>query len=200
MEFGFSCSKVLQANSQGFAILESKSKPRVNLNLIKSTVPRQASTGVAIYESNSSNPIDQIIDRMGMASSKAQQLPTQITSASKFFSTSDNKIYFKVQETKCIGFLKTGTRNLFQNRLGSIKEIRPICVLDFYVHESVQRGGHGKVIFEYMLRDLNVTPDMLAYDRPSIKLLSFLAKHYGLKQYERQSHNFVVFEQYFSTP
>lgn len=99
--------------------------------------------------------------------------------------------------------MKTGTRNLFQNRYGSIKEIRPLCVLDFYVHESMQRGGHGKEIFELMLQDKNVTPKELAYDRPSPKLLNFLAKHYGLKQFERQSHNFVVFDAYFdsgSTP
>ena len=31
--------------------------------------------------------------------------------------------------------------------MGSIKELKPLCVLDFYVHESVQRGGIGKVTY-----------------------------------------------------
>jgi len=45
--------------------------------------------------------------------------------------------------------LKTGKRKLFiRNQIGKIHEITPICVLDFYVHESVQRGGFGKVIYD----------------------------------------------------
>lgn len=31
--------------------------------------------------------------------------------------------------------------------MGSIKELTPTCVLDFYVHESCQRNGIGKVAF-----------------------------------------------------
>lgn len=27
-----------------------------------------------------------------------------------------------------------------------------LCVLDFYVHESAQRNGHGYQLFEYMLQ------------------------------------------------
>lgn len=48
-----------------------------------------------------------------------------------------------------------------------------------------------------MLRDQNISPEKLAYDRPSPKLVCFLAKHYGLKNYERQTHNFIVFDDYF---
>ena len=132
------------------------------------------------------NPVDEILDRMGNASAKAQQLPSIITTANKFYCTNDNKIFIRAQGNKCIGFLKTGKRNLFQRcGGGDIKEIKPLCVLDFYVHESIQRGGHGKALFELMLRDEGVSPAQLAYDRPSPKLLSFLAKHYGLKNYDR---------------
>lgn len=35
-------------------------------------------------------------------------------------------------------------------------EMNPLSVLDFYVHESVQRGGHGKDLFEKMLAHENV--------------------------------------------
>jgi alpha-tubulin N-acetyltransferase 1 len=50
-------------------------------------------------------------------------------------------------DNKAIGFLKMGKKNLFiRNNIGTIKEISPLCVLDFYVHESQQRSGNGKVI------------------------------------------------------
>lgn len=75
--------------------------------------------------------------------------------ASKFYGT-DQKIYFKVDgrvifitisnNQNCIGILKIGHKNLFHRDItGNIREIKPMCVLDFYVHESVQRGGIGKV-------------------------------------------------------
>jgi len=36
------------------------------------------------------------------------------------------------------GFLKIGVKTLFhRDYTGNIKEIKPLCVLDFYVHESV---------------------------------------------------------------
>ena len=73
-----------------------------------------------------------------------------------------------------------------------------MCVLDFYVHESVQRGGQGKQIFEEMLYREGVRAEKLAYDRPSEKLIGFLGKHYGLKNYVAQNNNYVVFSAYFS--
>lgn len=139
---------------------------------------------------------------MGVASQKAQSLPVAITTATKFFG-SPNRIYMQIdcKQSKVLGFLKTGERKLFiRNDGGNIKEILPICVLDFYVHESCQRGGIGKKLFELMLNREYVTPEKLAYDRPSSKLFSFLAKHYNLKQYVPQNNNFVVFNQYFTGP
>ena len=71
-------------------------------------------------------------------------------------------------------------------------------MLDFYVHESRQRQGVGKRLFEFMLEHQGVRPHRLAYDRPSPKLLGFLGKHYNLKNYTPQANNFVVFKRYFS--
>jgi alpha-tubulin N-acetyltransferase 1 len=83
-----------------------------------------------------------------------------------------------------VGILKVGVKKLFiRNDFGAIKEISPLCVLDFYVHESVQRGGQGKALFEKMLDAEGVKPEKFGYDRPSEKLLGFLAKHYGLKRF-----------------
>jgi hypothetical protein len=43
-----------------------------------------------------------------------------------------------------LGLLKTGKKNLFyRNGMGQIKQLEPLCILDFYVHESCQRGGIG---------------------------------------------------------
>lgn len=94
--------------------------------------------------------------------------------------------------------LKIGNKKLFiRDEVGNVKEIEPLCVLDFYVHESCQRTGFGKYLFEYMLDNEKIEPYKMGYDRPSEKLLSFLKKHYGLEHYVPQVNNFVVFNSYF---
>ena len=80
-----------------------------------------------------------------------------------------------------------------------MKEIKPICVLDFYVNENVQRGGHGRALFDVMLQTYRTTPERLAYDRPSNKLLGFNAKHWGLKRYVSQNNNYVIYDAYFDS-
>jgi len=86
-----------------------------------------------------------------------------------------------------------------QNECGAFKEIEPICVLDFYVHEGMQRKGVGSILFEYMLQYENTNAAKLGYDRPSSKLIGFLKTRYGLSEYIPQSNNFVVFRRYFSS-
>ena len=85
-----------------------------------------------------------------------------------------------------------------RDEIGNIKEIEPMSVLDFYVHESYQRTGYGKFLFETMLDKERLEPNKIAYDRPSKKLLKFLKKHYGLANYVSQANNFVVFSSYFT--
>lgn len=78
------------------------------------------------------------------------------------------------------GLLKVGTKNLYVfDENGDTKQVAALCVLDFYVHESRQRAGLGKEMFELMLDRENVAPQKLAIDRPSDKLIAFLRKHYG---------------------
>lgn len=50
-----------------------------------------------------------------------------------------------------------------------------------------------------MLEAESVKPEKLGYDRPSEKLLGFLAKHYGLKRYVPQNNNYVVYNAYFES-
>lgn len=107
-------------------------------------------------------------------------------------------MYLKVDGRKAIGFIKTGTRKLFiRNRANALIEMTPLCVLDFYVSERCQRGGFGKEIFDAMLNTEQTLASKLAYDRPSGKLLPFLAKHFGLKSYVPQNNNYVVYDEYF---
>jgi len=74
-----------------------------------------------------------------------------------------------------LGFLKVGEKRLFvSDPRGNTVEIEPCCVLDFYVHESCQRGGIGSELFARFLEEEDHRPARLAYDRPSHKLKSFL--------------------------
>lgn len=51
-----------------------------------------------------------------------------------------------------IGILKVGTKNLFIYDMHGVQhEMAPLCVLDFYVHESRQRQGCGRKLFDFML-------------------------------------------------
>lgn len=53
----------------------------------------------------------------------------------------------KLDGNKAIGFIKIGIKKLFfWNEMNKIKELKPLCLLDFYVNEEYQRNGFGKVI------------------------------------------------------
>jgi len=82
--------------------------------------------------------------------------------------------------------LRTGVKRLFVTERGQWRELTPVCVLDFYVHESCQRQGVGLKLFEHFLAAERQSPARLAYDRPSPKLLGFVSKHYGLKSFTPQ--------------
>ena len=49
-----------------------------------------------------------------------------------------------------------------------------------------------------MIDKEQIEPRKLGYDRPSVKFLNFLNKHYQLKEYVQQNNNFVVFKDYFN--
>ncbi|XP_041081781.1 alpha-tubulin N-acetyltransferase 1 isoform X2 [Polyodon spathula] len=144
-----------------------------------------------------------VIDELGKASAKAQQLQVPITSAVKMQSSRHHLYVLKDGEANngrgvAIGFLKVGYKKLFVlDHGGAHNEVEPLCVLDFYVHESLQRHGYGKRLFNHMLENERVEAHLLAYDRPSQKFLSFLRKHYGLAASIPQVNNFVVFDGFF---
>jgi len=133
MQFNFNCEQILGCNNEGFAILEG-------------SFPKAVKPGHTLY-------VNEILDSMGYLSSKvkniynqkAQCLNTVITSSQKFF-LSNHRIFMKARDNSVIGYIKVGTKKLFvRDHLANYYEITPLCVLDFYVHDSQQRGGHGKV-------------------------------------------------------
>lgn len=146
-----------------------------------------------------------VIDAMGAASAKAQGLHNVITTAQKFFAS--NQTLYIMKDGGCnsgkgaaIGIIKVGHKVLFlADTSGVLHEVEPLCVLDFYVHESRQRTGCGKRLFETMLEAEQKRAFEVAIDRPSPKFLSFLKKYYNLQSYVKQANNFVVFDQFFTT-
>ncbi|XP_052790660.1 uncharacterized protein LOC128224721 isoform X2 [Mya arenaria] len=146
----------------------------------------------------------EVIDRMGEASSKAQGLYNVITTGRKL-QLSEHHLYIMKDANgnggkgAVVGILKIGPKKLFvYSHHGAVHEMEPMCVLDFYVHESRQRMGCGRKLFDFMIQDIGVTPVHLAIDRPSFKFSQFLSKHYNLRAEIPQVNNFVVFEGFFS--
>ncbi|XP_047370172.1 alpha-tubulin N-acetyltransferase-like isoform X1 [Vespa velutina] len=147
--------------------------------------------------------LSKILDDMGEASAKAQGLSKSITSAVKLRDT-DHIVYLFVDNEannnlgSVVGLLKTGSKNLFMfDETGANYQLRPRCILDFYIHESRQRMGLGNILYQYMLSEENIRPVKLAIDRPSEKFLAFLQKHYGLTKIITQNNKFVVFQGFF---
>ncbi|KAG0360186.1 touch receptor neuron protein Mec-17-domain-containing protein [Gamsiella multidivaricata] len=93
------------------------------------------------------------------------------------------------------GMLKIGEKKLFiVDKSGTMHEQEVCCVLDFYVDDSCQRRGYGKLLFDYMLKVENIEPAQIAYDRPSPKLYRFLSKYFRLERHLPQPNMFAIFE------
>ncbi|XP_066155109.1 alpha-tubulin N-acetyltransferase-like isoform X1 [Euwallacea fornicatus] len=147
--------------------------------------------------------VTQIINAMGEASAHAQGLTKPITTADRL-RNSEHRLYLLIDQDAnngkgaVTGMLKTGEKSLYVfDREGQHYQLSPPCVLDFYVHESRQRSGFGRQLFEHMLHKEKIEPMRMAIDRPSEKFLGFLQKHYGLSTPVKQMNNYVVFDGFF---
>lgn len=150
-----------------------------------------------------------VLEALGKNSAVAQGLKKPVTLGHPYLC--GQRIYLLADGHAALGLIKVGTKKLYvappplAQRKGrsmtqvqdALQEINPVCALDFYVHESCQRHGYGKLIFDTMLREERLCPAQLAYDRPSPKLIGFLAKHFRLTEFRPQNNNFVVFDDYF---
>ncbi|KAG8199033.1 hypothetical protein JTE90_021046 [Oedothorax gibbosus] len=141
--------------------------------------------------------LETVIDALGRASARAQNLHSAITTLKKLLNSSQQKIYIirdATQSRSVIGMLKVGIKRLFvRDDMGAHHEVDPVCILDFYVHESTQRCGFGHELFNAMLQAEGLKPEKLAVDRPSFKCLAFLEKHYNLRDPVQQNNNFVIY-------
>ncbi|CAE7897852.1 unnamed protein product [Symbiodinium sp. KB8] len=139
----------------------------------------------------------ELLGVLGEGSRRAQGLSKPVTTAGPLMS---NRIYLLYMGRYALGLLKVGTKRLFVSRgeKEGLVDISPTCVLDFYVVEGHQRGGLGRRLFDTMLRCEHTSPERLAYDRPSPKLIGFLRRHYGLAPYQPQANHFVVFDAYWA--
>ncbi|VEN59551.1 unnamed protein product [Callosobruchus maculatus] len=149
------------------------------------------------------NKVSEVINAMGEASAKAQGLSKPITTADRL-RNSEHRLYLLVDQQAnsgkgaVTGMLKTGSKGLYVfDREGQHYQVSPPCVLDFYVHDTRQRTGLGKRLFEHMLQKEGIEPVKMAIDRPSEKLLGFLNKHYGLHSPVKQMNNYVVYDGFF---
>jgi len=145
----------------------------------------------------------EIVNAIGEASSFAQGLNNVITTSDKL-QNSEHSLYLMKEEEKIsgrtwvVGMLKIGRKKLFlQDASATLREVAPLCVLDFYIHESRQRRGYGKILFDYMLVEQGVLPGHMAVDKPSDKFVGFLRKYYSLGKQVPQVNNFVVYESFF---
>jgi alpha-tubulin N-acetyltransferase 1 len=181
MEFDFSCARALKLD-------DAQPGPQVaNLDTASTRGGRD------IY--GRQEHVRKILEAMGVASARAQGLRSAITSLERL--QSDQRIFLLAEKNVVYGILKVGRKKLFIDHNSVMTEMSPLCVLDFYVHESKQRSGFGRNLFEAMLAAEQTSAARLAYDRPSPKLLGFLRKHYALTAYTPQNNNFVVFNRYF---
>jgi len=151
--------------------------------------------------------VSQVIDELGRRSGIAQGLKgpngavAPVTISFKL-AGSNERLYVLANgdsPRQLIGILKMGRKNLFHyDARGTMHQLQEQhCVLDFYVHESFQRGGVGRSLFQAMLEHEQTSPEALAYDRPSPKLIGFLRKHYHLAEFVPQQNNFVIFNRFF---
>ena len=199
MEFPFNAQKIFKVDGEGFVVLNGRDLSGYAGVPAGPSLPNRFGEKRDTSKMSQMAQIAMVLDQMGEASSKAQQLPQTITSMGRFAGT-NQRLFLKVEGNTVLGLLKTGERTIFyRNYAGVCKELNPLCVLDFYVHESLQRQGIGNNLFYFMLEYENILPNKIAYDRPSPKLLKFLDKHYGLKAYIPQNNNFVIYEDFWNS-
>lgn len=151
------------------------------------------------------------LNELGFQSGVAQNLSGPITSAEKLLQNPEQcLIAARDGSGHMVGFLKYGFKDLFfYNKKGKVLEFPGcICLLDFYVCSTLQRHGCGITLFREFLSQMETRwagseaekmgirfgPEIIAYDRPSPKLLAFMAKHYGLRKPDLQPNRYTIFE------
>ncbi|VDO30709.1 unnamed protein product [Haemonchus placei] len=110
--------------------------------------------------------VQKAIDTLGHLSTEAQGLKRILTTYEKVLSQPEEQFIYLMWHRHpikpiVIGMLKVGNKHLYlldgtQQRY----EEEPLCILDFYIHDSVQRRGNGHQLFDYMLRVRSVQQNL----------------------------------------
>lgn len=142
-----------------------------------------------------------VIDALGKASCAAQGLPAPVTTSDRL-QNSGHRVYVLVEPNArggaVLGLLKVGFKQLFlRDGHSRLCQVRPLCLLDFYVQQSRQRQGYGRRLFDRMAQTEQIAADQLAIDQPSEKMLAFMERHFSLTQPLPQSNHFAVFPGFF---
>ncbi|XP_014392739.1 PREDICTED: alpha-tubulin N-acetyltransferase 1 isoform X8 [Myotis brandtii] len=141
-----------------------------------------------------------IVDELGKASAKAQHLPAPITSASRM--QSNRHVMYVLKDSSArpagkgaiIGFLKVGYKKLFVlDDREAHNEVEPLCILDFYIHETLQRHGHGRELFQYMLQVNNfvIFEGFFAHQHPPARKLPPKRAEGDIKPYSSSDREFL---------
>uniref|UniRef100_A0A915BYW2 Alpha-tubulin N-acetyltransferase n=1 Tax=Parascaris univalens TaxID=6257 RepID=A0A915BYW2_PARUN len=151
-------------------------------------------------------PVQKAIDGMGALSAEAQGLKRALTSYDKLIDSDDGQVLYlmwkkdpnRENSSIVIGLLKIGYKCLYlvDTTMKTFKTT-PLCVLDFYVHDTLQRMGNGHSLFECMLQHEGSPVERIAIDKPSDSLLQFMNKYYALTDPLWQSTNYVVYSPFF---
>jgi len=151
------------------------------------------------------------LNELGIQSGVAQNLNGPITTVEKLLQNPEHcLVAVRDRAGRMVGFLKYGHKDLFfYNKKGKVLEFPGcICLLDFYVCAGLQRLGCGLTLFREFLSQVEARwagsdaekmgirfgPEVVAYDRPSPKLLGFMAKHYALRKPDLQPNRYTIFE------
>ncbi|KAF9923901.1 Alpha-tubulin N-acetyltransferase 1 [Linnemannia zychae] len=150
----------------------------------------ESSNASATTYTNNRNIIPDLLSSWSVSPPPQQQQQQDET-----FLTSSSRLRSEEKGVYVAGMLKMGEKKLFiVDKSGILHEQEVCCVLDFYVDETCQRRGFGKLLFDYMIKVEGIDPCQIAYDRPSRKLYQFLSKHFQLERHLPQPNQFAVFE------
>ncbi|VDK52526.1 unnamed protein product [Anisakis simplex] len=206
--------------NQNFSLFEMEVPYDLSEYFKESPIERLDATTLRRLNPRKCWPVQKTIDRMGALSAEVDLPSLSITSwltsvrhnpnlflqltlsfypyAFDVFRVSVFHFTVNRQSSIIIGLLKVGYKCLYlmDSAMRTFKTT-PLCILDFYVHNTLQRRGNGHALFEYMLKHQKSSAEKIAIDKPSESLLQFMNKFYRLANPLWQPTNFVVYEAFF---
>ncbi|CAH2267483.1 jg12908, partial [Pararge aegeria aegeria] len=95
-----------------------------------------------------------------------------------------------------IGLLKVGWKHLFLfDEQDKVRQVEPLCVLDFFVLPDYQRHGYGKVLFDHMLKtDTKMHDKIIAYSSHILWITSTAATPETTTPHLTEKDNKIIIE------